>query len=87
MLSIRPEDVELSEAEPADTNINVWHAMVEQKVFLGEALDFRIKVGNRTLLARAHPSVRTPIGQQVWAYIHPDKSVAMPAAEELKKAA
>ena len=87
VLSIRPEDVELTEVEPANTNVNVWHAKVELKVFLGEALDFRIKVGNRTLLARAHPSVRTPVGQQLWAHIHPDKSVAMPATEELRRAA
>ncbi len=87
VLSIRPEDVELTEVEPADTSVNVWPAKVELKVFLGEALDFRIKLGNRTLLARAHPSVLTPVGQQLWVYIHPDKSVAMPAAEELRSAA
>jgi len=87
VLSIRPEDVRLTEEQPGDVSVNAWHAMVDQKVFLGEALDFQVKVGNRTLLARAHPSVRTPIGQHVWARIDPSKSVAMPAAEELKKAA
>ncbi|MDO8437849.1 MAG: ABC transporter ATP-binding protein [Nitrosomonadaceae bacterium] len=87
VLSIRPEDIELSDAQPGDVSVNAWHAMVDQKVFLGEAMDFQVKVGNRTLLSRAHPSVRTPIGQRVWARIDPNKSVAMPAAEELKKAA
>jgi iron(III) transport system ATP-binding protein len=79
VLSIRPEDVELSDQQPADISVNAWHAMVDQKVFLGEAMDFRIKVGERTLLSRTHPSIRTPIGQPVWARIHPSKSVAMPA--------
>ncbi len=87
VLSIRPEDVELSEEEPADIRVNAWHAMVDQKVFLGEAMDFQVKVGERTLLSRTHPSVRTPIGQRVWARIDPHKSVAMPATAELKKAA
>ena len=80
VLSIRPEDVELSDLQPADISVNAWHAMVDQKVFLGEAMDWRIKVGDRTLLSRTHPSIRTPIGQPVWARIHPSKSVAMPVA-------
>ena len=57
--------------------------MVNAKVFLGEAMDFQIKVGNRTLLSRTHPSIRTPIGEKVWARIEPNKSVAMPAASAL----
>jgi hypothetical protein len=32
------------------------------------------------LLSRTHPSVRTPLGERVWARIDPYKSVAMPAA-------
>jgi iron(III) transport system ATP-binding protein len=87
VLSVRPEDVELSDEKPTDTSFNAWHAMVDQKVFLGEAMDWQIKVGGRTLLARTHPSVRTPIGERVWARIDPNKSVAMPAGEELKEAA
>ena len=87
VLSIRPEDVELFDEQPSDVSVNALHAMVEQKVFLGETLDFQVKVGNRTLLSRAHPSVRARIGERVWARIHPNKSMAMPSAKELKKAA
>ena len=56
-LSVRPEDVELSETRPAGDN--VWEGRVEQKVFLGEAVDFQVKVGARTLLSRQHPTLRT----------------------------
>jgi iron(III) transport system ATP-binding protein len=79
VLSIRPEDVQLSDEQPADVRVNAWHAMVDQKVFLGEAMDFRITINKRTLLSRTHPSVRTPIGHPVWAYVNPSKSVAMPS--------
>jgi iron(III) transport system ATP-binding protein len=79
VLSIRPEDVQLTDEKPADVRTNSWHAMVDQKVFLGEAMDFRITIGTRTLLSRSHPSIRTPIGQPIWAYVDPSKSVAMPA--------
>ena len=81
VLSIRPEDVELFDEQPSDVSVNALHAMVEQKVFLGETLDFQVKVGSRTLLSRAHPSVRARIGERVWARIHPNKSMAMPAAK------
>jgi len=86
VLSIRPEDIELSDQQPEDISINAWHALVIQKVFLGEAMDFQVKVGQRTLLCRTHPSVRTPIGKPIWARIKAGKCVAMPAAEELAKA-
>jgi iron(III) transport system ATP-binding protein len=81
-LSVRPEDVELFEQRPPDGAAPAWQALVDQKVFLGEALDFRLKVGSRTLLSRVHPSVRTPVGDPIWARIQPGKSVAMPAPRE-----
>ena len=87
VLSIRPEDVALSETAPAQAGVNAWQATVDQKVFLGEANDFQIKVGNRTLLSRTHPCVRTSVGQPIWARMEPAKCVAMPAAPELRRAA
>ena len=86
MLSIRPEDVRLSQA-PLAAGENVIVGAVDQKVFLGESLDWVVKVGNRTLLSRTHPTIYTRIGEKVWAHIDPAKCVAMPAAAELKKAA
>ena len=86
VLSIRPEDVHLSESKP-EGEVNTWHAMVDQKVFIGEAMEWRILVGQRMLLAKTHPSIRTPIGQPVWAQIDPGQCVAMPAVAELKAAA
>ena len=75
VLSIRPEDCELSEERPV--GINVWQGMVSQKVFIGEAVDFQIKIGERLLLARAHPRLRTPIGQPIFVRVEPEKCVAL----------
>jgi len=86
ILSIRPEDVRLSETPPADT-VNVIHGTVDQKVFLGESLDWQLKVGGRTVLSRTHPTIYTKVGDQVWAHLDAAKCVAMPAAVELQKAA
>ena len=74
VLSVRPEDVELAEARPEGGN--VWQGRVDQKVFLGEALDFQVKVGTRTLLSRRHPTLRTPVGDPIFVQLNPEKCVA-----------
>ena len=79
VLSVRPEDVELF--DHSHQAANGGHGMVDQKVFIGEAVDFQIKIGNRLLLSRAHPRIRTPIGQGIDFDIHPDKCVALRSAE------
>ena len=79
LLSVRPEDVELSESRPTAAT-NVREGKVDQKVFLGEVLDLQIKVGERTLLSRQHPSLRTPIGNSIFVQLDPDKCIALKAA-------
>ncbi len=86
VLSIRPEDVRLSE-QKLEGGVNVLAGVVDQKVFLGESLDWVVKVGPRTLLSRTHPTIYTHIGEPIWMQIDPLKCVAMPAEPELKKAA
>jgi iron(III) transport system ATP-binding protein len=77
VLSVRPEDVELAEARPEGDN--VWEARVDQKVFLGEFVDFQVRLGGRLLLSRCHPSLRTPIGEAVYLKLHPEKCIALKA--------
>jgi iron(III) transport system ATP-binding protein len=74
-VSVRPEDVELTEERPAGDN--VWQGRVDQKVFLGEARDFQVKVGPRTLLSRRHPTLRTKVGEPIWVQLNPDKCVVL----------
>ena len=78
LLSVRPEDVELRESKP--DGINVREARVDQKVFLGECVDFQVKLGERTLLSRRHPSLRTPIGHPIFVQLDPEKCIALKAA-------
>ena len=86
ILSIRPEDVRLSE-QPLPAGENNIQGVVDQKVFLGESLDWQLKVGSRMVLSRTHPTIYTRIGEPVWAHLAADKCVAMPAVAELKAAA
>ncbi len=78
LLSVRPEDVALAEAKPAGAN--VWEGRVDQKVFLGECVDFQVKLGERVLLSRRHPSLRTPIGHAIFVQLDPEKCIALRAA-------
>ena len=77
-LSVRPEDVELTETRPAGDN--VWEGRVEQKVFLGEAVDFQVKVGPRTLLSRRHPTLRTKVGEPIFVQLNPEKCTVLTTA-------
>ncbi|HUL92188.1 MAG TPA: ABC transporter ATP-binding protein [Burkholderiales bacterium] len=75
LLSVRPEDVDLAEARPE--GVNVWQARVDQKVFLGDFVDFQVRLGGRILLSRRHPSLRTPIGDAIYVKLDPEKCVAL----------
>jgi iron(III) transport system ATP-binding protein len=75
VVSVRPEDVRLSEERPAGEN--VLQGTVHTKVFLGESVDFEVKVGSRAVLARAHPSLGTRVGHPIFLSLDPDKCVAI----------
>jgi iron(III) transport system ATP-binding protein len=78
VVSVRPEDLELSEQElKPGADDNVIRATVHAKDFLGEYLDFQVKVGDVVLQARAHPSLRTPTGDPIFVRIQADKCVAI----------
>ena len=79
VLSVRPEDVEL--VEEKIEGVNTWEATVDQKIFLGEFLEFRIRLQDKLLQSRTHPSLRTSIGNKIWARVNPEKCVAMKAEE------
>ena len=76
VLSLRPEDVEL--ADRAFEGTNTFEAVVDAKVFLGEHVEFQVKMGDRILLAKAHPSLRTVPGEKIYFRINADKCVAIP---------
>jgi iron(III) transport system ATP-binding protein len=79
VISVRPEDVELSEApQPCTDGDNLCAGSVDAKAFLGDCLDFRIKIGDVVLLARSHPSLRTPVGGTIYVRMRSEKCVAVP---------
>ena len=75
-LSIRPENVELSEQAPSGP-VNALTGIVDSKVFQGDFIDFQVRVDGVTLLARTHPSLRTPVGGTIHVRIDPEKCVVL----------
>jgi iron(III) transport system ATP-binding protein len=74
-LSVRPEDIELSEQRPQGPNVS--SGTVSAKVFLGDTVDFQVSIGDTALLARAHPSLRTPVGDTIFMQISTEKCIAL----------
>ncbi|HLK81929.1 MAG TPA: ABC transporter ATP-binding protein [Xanthobacteraceae bacterium] len=81
IVSVRPEDVELSEQAPEAGGADAVRAgVVDAKAFLGEHLDFQVRIGDLVLLARAHPSLRTPVGEKIFVRLRAEKCIALRAA-------
>jgi len=78
IISIRPEDVELSEAmpPPADGETNL-KGTVAARDFLGDTQDVHVRVGDAVLLVKAHPSLRTPVGDPIHLRVKAEKCVAI----------
>ncbi len=74
LVSIRPEDIDVS--SDAGSNQEAWEAIIGQVVFLGEAVDCRLAVGNLELRARLHPSFRLRRGERVRLSFRSDRCVA-----------
>ena len=58
--------------------VNVLSGTVAAKAFQGEFQDFQVKVGDSVLLARAHPSLHTPLGGPIHMRMKAEKCVAVP---------
>jgi iron(III) transport system ATP-binding protein len=82
VISIRPEDVELCEGEPQRGNDdNVCRGTVTGRDFLGDYMDFHVTVGDLVVLAKAHPSLRTPTGDPIYLKMKAEKCVAIPVSK------
>ena len=76
-VSVRPEDVHLSETAPDDARYNCLTGIVDQAVFLGEYLDLKVRLGEHEMLARAHPGLRAHAGARIYLRLDPDKCIAV----------
>jgi iron(III) transport system ATP-binding protein len=76
-ISVRPEDVHLSDAPPDSPATNAISGIIDQAVFLGEYLDLKVKLGEYEMLARAHPTLQARAGGPIHLRLDPEKCVAV----------
>jgi iron(III) transport system ATP-binding protein len=70
-LTIRPEDLSVGES-PSDGERNVLPAVVQSVTFMGEALEYKLRVGSATLSARGRSRMTHQAGSSVWVHIPDD---------------
>jgi iron(III) transport system ATP-binding protein len=85
LISVRPEDVDLSVDRPDGDN--VAEGVVDTKVFLGEYMDYQVRVADRVVLARVHPSFNVPTGSKVYLHMNPFKCICIPEDKQYRQAA
>lgn len=78
-VSIRPEDVGLSDVKGPADSLNSSQATIEQVVFLGEHMDLKLRLGEQEILARGHPSMNAAPGRDIHMWLNPEKCIAVAA--------
>jgi iron(III) transport system ATP-binding protein len=76
VLVVRPEDI----AIVSDTSIqqeNILRAKVEAVIFMGDALECQLSVGNQRLRTKLHPSSSLRQGQHVTLHLPPERCRAL----------
>ena len=76
-ISIRPEDIHLSDSSDNAQRPNVATGLVDQAVFLGEHVDLKIRIAEHEILARGHPSFPASPGKKLNIWLDPEKCVAV----------
>ncbi len=71
LVSLHPENIRLVPAKPENCR-NVWEGLVQVAVFLGEAYDCQISVGDQILRVRLHPADRVHRGDRVFLRLPPE---------------
>jgi iron(III) transport system ATP-binding protein len=74
---VRPEDIHLSVDMPVTGHLNNYLGSVHAKIFLGEVLDFQVKIGDKIMLARVHPSHKTPVGHPIHITLAPADCIVL----------
>jgi iron(III) transport system ATP-binding protein len=76
VVAVRPENVDVSLSRP-DAPSNALQGRIEQTLFVGDACELAVRVGDARLVVRAPPSLLAGIGEAIWVRIPPEKCVIL----------
>jgi iron(III) transport system ATP-binding protein len=77
-LSIRPEYIAVTDAEPDRQQPGVWNGRVEARGFTGETMEYRIKSKTRELRVRTDAAYSIAPGTEVTMHISSDRCSIIP---------
>ncbi len=75
-IAVRPEDVHPCGAGEKG-NGNVVEGTVAAVVFMGEAKECQVKLGDKMICLRLHPATEIEVGQSINLSLNPDKCRAL----------
>jgi iron(III) transport system ATP-binding protein len=78
LVSVRPEDVEISIDPPPQPPANVWQGKVLTRAFAGDSVDHVVRLGEQQVRVRCNPSVSIEPGTGVHLSLPEDKIVLVP---------
>ena len=65
-LSVRPEDLVMHAERPTGDRPNILPAEVEYVLFLGESVEYHVRVGDEILISHQHPDVEFRRGSKIF---------------------
>jgi iron(III) transport system ATP-binding protein len=77
LLIIRPERIFLSNGNPPNETVNVFSGRIERLAFLGECMDYHLKLGGEILRVRTSSAIDFSVGESVNVVIPPEACVAI----------
>ncbi len=81
LLSIRPEQIQLSGDRPNE-GINVWKCKLLESSFVGNKMDYKLKMGDTIILATGDAFVPFSNGQEVYCHVSAERCTLTALAEE-----
>lgn len=76
VISVRPENIELCNEQTAAGD-NVYEAVVDTFIFLGEFIDIQLKIGGVTIQTKTHPTTQVRENGNVYLKFDPLKCIAI----------
>jgi ABC-type Fe3+/spermidine/putrescine transport system ATPase subunit len=74
--SIRPEDVEVWEKSPQETD-NLFRGVLAHKAYLGNFLYFFVNINDMMIRVQAPHHVKQEEGNELWLYLNPEKCLIL----------
>lgn len=79
IVCLRPGDIALV-LPPGPEDADVWPGVVEEALYLGEVVEYRVRVGERTLTVRASAEAEVlTAGAAVGLRVDPARALVFPA--------